>query len=106
MFLQYTEKGNIHGDFVAETNEEGFIEKIEVEGRNKEACILQREQCVGWLFPLLDVKIDKVLHSYFVFQTLDLSLGISHLKRNVFKEMMDLLIKWLPIFSQNKYDVG
>ena len=106
MFLQYTKKGNIQGDFLAETNEEGFIEKIEVEGRSNEACVLQKGQCVGWLFPLMDVKINKVLNSYFVFQTLDLSLGISHLKGTVFKEMLDLLIKWLPIFSRNKYDVG
>ena len=62
-------------------------------------CILQRGQCVGWLFPLLDVKINKVVHSYFVFQKLDLSLGISHLKGNVFKRMMDLLVKWSIIFS-------
>ena len=71
MFLQYTEKGNIQGGFLAETNNEGFIERIEVEGRNKEACIFQRGQCVGWLFPLLDVKINKFVHSYFFFQTLD-----------------------------------
>ena len=57
MFLQYTEKGNVQGDFLAETNNEGFIERIEVEGRDKVACILQREQCVSWLFTLLDVKI-------------------------------------------------
>ena len=106
MFLQYTEKGNIHGDFLAETNEEGFIEKIEVEGRSNEACVLQKGQCVGWLFPLMDVKINKVHNSYFVFQTLDLSLGISHLKGTLFKEMLDILIKWLPIFSRNKYNVG
>ena len=77
-----------------------------MEGRNNEACVLQKGQCVGWLFPLMDVKINKVLNSYFVFQTLDLSLGISHLKGTVFKEMLDLLIKWSPIFSRNKYDVG
>ena len=105
MFLQYTEKGNVQGDFLAETNKKGFI-RIEAEGRNKKACVLQRGQCVGWLFPLIDVKINKVLNSYFVFQTLDLSLGISHLKGTMFKEMLDLLIKWLPTFSRNEYDVG
>ena len=68
--------------------------------------MLQKGQCVGWLFPLMDVKINKVLNSYFVFQTLDLSLGISHLKGTAFKEMLDLLIKWSPIFLRNKYNVG
>ena len=33
LFLQYTEKGNVQGDFLAETNEEGFIENIS--GRKK-----------------------------------------------------------------------
>ena len=59
MFLQYTEKRNVQGNFLVETNEEGFIEKIEVEGRNNEACVLQKGQCVKWLFPLIDVKIKK-----------------------------------------------
>ena len=36
---------------------------------------------------------------------LELSLGINHLKENVSKEIMDLLVKWSLIFSRNKYDV-
>ena len=106
MFLQYTEKRNVQGDFLAEKNNEGFIERIEVEGRNKESSILQRGQCVGWFFSLLVVKVNKVVHSYFVFKTLDLCLGISHLKGYVFKGLMNFLVKWSPIFSQNKYEVG
>ena len=70
MFLKYTEKGNIQGDFLAETNNEDFIKRIEVEGRDKVACNLQRGQCVGWLFPLLDFKKNRVVHSYFVFNHL------------------------------------
>ena len=31
---------------------------------------------------------------------------MNHLKGNVFNEMMGLLVKWSPIFSQKKYDVG
>ena len=50
MFLQYTKKGNVQGDFLAETNEEGFIEKVEEEGRNNEACVLQKGQCIWMAF--------------------------------------------------------
>ena len=52
------------------------------------------------------LKLIKFLILIFVFQTLDLSLGISHLKGNVFKEMMDLLIKWLPIFLTEQVQRG
>lgn len=37
---------------------------------------------------------------------LDLLLGLKNLKGNVLKEMMDLLVKWLLIFSRNKYQLG
>ena len=30
VFLQYTEKRNVQGDFLAETNNKGFIKRIEV----------------------------------------------------------------------------
>ena len=69
-----------------------FIKRIEVGGRDNTVCILQQGQCVGWLFLLLDVIINKGFHSYFAFQNLDLSLGINNLKGNVFKYMMYLLV--------------
>ena len=46
MFPQYTEKGNIQGDFLAEINTKGFIERIEVVGRDITVCILQKGQCL------------------------------------------------------------
>ena len=56
-------------------------------------------------FAIIVVK-NKFLHSYFVFLTLDLSLGIIHLEGRMFKKRDGLLVKWSPIYSQNKYDVG
>ena len=40
MFLQYTEKGKLKGDFLEETNNEGFIDSIKVGGRDNAACDL------------------------------------------------------------------
>ena len=62
MSLQYTEKGKIQGDILVETSKEGFINKIGVELRDSAVCVLQQGQCDGWLFPLLDVKINEVFH--------------------------------------------
>ena len=40
-FLQYSKRGEIEGDILVETNSKGFIEKIEVCGKDIIASILQ-----------------------------------------------------------------
>ena len=47
--------------FFAETNQEGLVGAIEVEGREETDSVIQQGQCLGWLFPLLNVKINKIL---------------------------------------------
>ena len=44
-FLSIVKGGNVQGGFLAETNNEVFIKRIEVGGRDNTACILQQVQC-------------------------------------------------------------
>ena len=77
-----------------------------MEGREGANNVIQKGQCLGWPFPFLNVKINKVFNSYFVFCLLDFSVGLNHLKESAFKEFFKLLSEWLFIFLKNKYDVG
>ena len=60
MCLQYNEIAKIQGEFLAETNSEGFVRKIEVEGRDKTSSVIQQGQCVGLLFPLMNNETNKI----------------------------------------------
>ena len=61
MYLQFNERAKVTGNFLAETNQEGLVGAIKVEGREDTNNVIQQGQCLGWLFPLLNVKINKVL---------------------------------------------
>lgn len=59
VYLQYSERAGVSGNLLAETNQEGFVEEIEVEGREDVTSLIQLGQCIGWLFPLMNVKLIK-----------------------------------------------
>ena len=102
MYLQFNERAKVTGNFLAETNQEGLVGAIEVEGREDANNVIQKGQCLGWLFPLLNVKINKVFNSYFVFCLLDFSVGLNHLNKSAFNEFLKLLLEWSFIFSKKK----
>ena len=58
MYLHYNVRAKIFGSFLAETNKEGFVESIEVEGRDDASSVIQQGQCMGRLFLLMNVKIN------------------------------------------------
>ena len=80
MYLQFNERAKVTGNFLAETNQEGLVGAIEVEGREDTNYVIQKGQCLGWLFLLLNVKINKVFNSYIVFVHLFIS-RVESLKR-------------------------
>ena len=91
MYLQFNERAKVTGNFLVETNQEGLVGAIEVEGREGTNNVIQKKQCFRWLFPLLNVKINKVFNSCFIFCSLYFSVGLNHLKESAFKEFFKLL---------------
>ena len=67
MYLQFNERAKVTRNLLAETNQEGLVGAIKVEGREDMNNVIQKGQCLGWLFPLLNVKIKKRFNSYFLF---------------------------------------
>ena len=60
MYFQFNERAKVTGNFLAETNQEGLVGAIEVEGREDANNVIQKGKCLGRLFPLLNVKINRV----------------------------------------------
>ena len=58
MYLYYNKRAKVFKSFLAETNQESFVEAIEVEGREVASSVIQQGQCMGWLFLLMNVKIN------------------------------------------------
>ena len=68
-----------------DTNQESLMGAIKVEGSKDTNNVIQKGQCLGWLFPLLNVKSNKVFNSYFVFCSLDFTIGLNHLKESALR---------------------
>ena len=67
MYLQYNERAKVFGNFLAKTNQKGFVRAIEAESREDASSVIQQGQCMGWLFLLINVNIIKVFKSYLFF---------------------------------------
>ena len=70
--------------------------------------VLQRGQCMGYLFPLLTINYisNKITSICSVFCTVDISLCLRHLAEPRYSEFYNLLARWPNVFSGNKYNVG
>ena len=88
IYLQFNERTKVTENFLSETNQEVLVGAIEVEGREDTNNVIQKGKCLGWLFPFLNVEINKVFNSYFVFCLLNFSVGLNHLKESAFKEFL------------------
>ena len=50
MYLQFNKRAKVTGNFLAETNQEGLVGAIKVEGKEDTNNVIQKGQCLGWLF--------------------------------------------------------
>ena len=71
--------------------------------------MLQKNQVLGVLIPLLnniDIFPNKIISSYTVFCTYNISLGLKLLAEPAFSEFITLFAWWSNVFSWNNYYVG
>ena len=47
IYLQFNERAKVLGNILAETNEEGLVKAIQVEGRKDTNNVIQQGQCLG-----------------------------------------------------------
>ena len=74
-FLKYKEDLNIEEEILKKVSDDGQIHHCELKGKGKTDRFIQKGQCLGSIYPLLNAsnsnKIKKI-NSYFVIRTFDL----------------------------------
>ena len=109
-FVKYKEDLNLEGEILKLASDDGQIHRCELIGKGKTDRVIQKGQCLGSIYPLLDASNSFInknnSNSYFVIRTFDLEIPLKHLAGPMFKEFFKLFSCWLNVFSRNKYDVG
>ena len=69
-YVQYKDGSHIEGEFLKVADSEGFLGQCEIQSVGQPEVVLQKNQVLGVLFPLLnnvDVLPNKFISSYTVF---------------------------------------
>ena len=107
-YIKYKEEVGVFGEILQVVGANGQLGRCVVSGTGEAERVLQRGQCMGYLFPLLNINYisNKITSTYSVFRTIDISLCLRHLAEPRYSEFYNLLARWSNVFSRNKYNVG
>ena len=107
-YVKYKEEVGVFGEILQVVGADGQLGRCVVSGTGEAERVLQRGQCMGYLFPLLNIDYisNKITSTYSVFCTIDILLYLRHLAEPWYSEFYNLLARWSNVFSHNKYNVG
>ena len=107
-YIKYKEEVGVSGEILQVVGANSQLGQCVVSGTSEAEQVLQRGQCMGYLFPLLSINyvLDKIASIYSFFCTVDIFLCLRHLAEHRYSEFYNLLARWSSVFSRNKCNVG
>ena len=94
-YVKYKEEVGVSGEILQVVGANGQLGRCVVSGTGEAERVLQRGQCMGYLFPLLTINYisNKITSTYSVFCTIDILLCLRHLAEPRYKEFYSLLAR-------------
>ena len=96
-YVKYKDELQVSGEFLKVVSEDGQLGMCIVSGQDSEEFILQKGQCLCFLFPLHSVNLISNYDTssyYTVFCTFDISLCLKHLAEPAYSEFYTLFAVW------------